>query len=196
MDIANPLNAMQILWINIIMDGPPAQSLGVEPVDHDVLKQKPRNVKQPMITKSVVVNVLLSASIIVLGTLWVFQREMADGTLGKTKRDTTMTFTCFVFFDMFNALSCRSQTKSVFTIGLTTNRMFLLAVAFSIIGQMLVVYFPPLQMVFQTEALTPYDIFFLVSLTSSVLVVSEIKKWFERTMERKMYSTRSELDFV
>ncbi|XP_043648487.1 calcium-transporting ATPase type 2C member 1 [Drosophila teissieri] len=163
---------------------------------NDVLKQKPRNVKQPMITKSVVVNVLLSASIIVLGTLWVFQREMADGTLGKTKRDTTMTFTCFVFFDMFNALSCRSQTKSVFTIGLTTNRMFLLAVAFSIIGQMLVVYFPPLQMVFQTEALTPYDIFFLVSLTSSVLVVSEIKKWFERTMERKMYSSRSELDFV
>ncbi|KAH8378782.1 hypothetical protein KR009_001300, partial [Drosophila setifemur] len=196
MDIANPLNAMQILWINIIMDGPPAQSLGVEPVDHDVLKQKPRNVKQPMITKSVVVNVLLSASIIVLGTLWVFQREMADGTLGKTKRDTTMTFTCFVFFDMFNALSCRSQTKSVFTIGLTTNRMFLLAVAFSIVGQMLVVYFPPLQMVFQTEALTPYDIFFLVSLTSSVLVVSEIKKWFERTMEHKMYTTRSELDFV
>lgn len=196
MDIANPLNAMQILWINIIMDGPPAQSLGVEPVDHDVLKQKPRNVKQPMITKGVVANVLLSASIIVLGTLWVFQREMADGTLGKTKRDTTMTFTCFVFFDMFNALSCRSQTKSVFTIGLTTNRMFLLAVAFSIVGQMLVVYFPPLQMVFQTEALTPYDIFFLVSLTSSVLIVSEVKKWFERTMERKMYSTRSDLDFV
>lgn len=33
------------------MDGPPAQSLGVEPVDHDVLKQPPRNVNQPMITK-------------------------------------------------------------------------------------------------------------------------------------------------
>ncbi|KAI8123507.1 Calcium-transporting ATPase type 2C member 1 [Lucilia cuprina] len=63
--------------------------------------QKPRNVKQPMITKSVIVNVLLSASIIILGTLWVFQREMVDGSLGKTKRDTTMTFTCFVFFDIF-----------------------------------------------------------------------------------------------
>ncbi|XP_037935641.1 calcium-transporting ATPase type 2C member 1-like [Teleopsis dalmanni] len=196
MGIANPLNAMQILWINIIMDGPPAQSLGVEPVDHDVLKQKPRNVKQPMITKSVIVNVLLSASIIILGTLWVFQREMADGTLGKTKRDTTMTFTCFVFFDMFNALSCRSQTKSVFKIGLTSNKMFLMAVGFSIIGQMLVIYFPPLQMVFQTEALSVYDILFLLSLTSSVLIVAEIKKWFERTMERKLYKTRSELDFV
>lgn len=115
MGISNPLNAMQILWINIIMDGPPAQSLGVEPVDQDVLKQKPRNVKQPMISKSLMINVLLSAGIIILGTLWVFQREMADGT-GVTSRDTTMTFTCFVLFDMWNALSCRSQTKSVFQV--------------------------------------------------------------------------------
>ncbi|XP_055378481.1 calcium-transporting ATPase type 2C member 1 isoform X2 [Condylostylus longicornis] len=196
MGIANPLNAMQILWINIIMDGPPAQSLGVEPVDQDVLKQKPRNVKQPMITKAVIVNVLLSASIIILGTLWVFQREMADGSMGLTKRDTTMTFTCFVFFDMFNALSCRSQTKSIFKIGLTSNKMFLMAVAFSVIGQMLVIYFPPLQMVFQTEALSAYDILFLVSLTSSVFIVSEFKKWFERAMERKLYKARSDLDFV
>lgn len=204
MGIANPLNAMQILWINIIMDGPPAQSLGVEPVDQDVLKQKPRNVKQPMITRALIVNVLLSASIIILGTLWVFQREMSDDGLGglsgiggqRTKRYTTMTFTCFVFFDMFNALSCRSQTKSAFKIGLTSNRMFLVAVAFSIIGQMLVIYFPPLQMVFQTEALSAYDILFLISLTSSVFIVSEIKKWFERSMERKMHKTRDELDYV
>uniref|UniRef100_A0A1Q3F825 Calcium-transporting ATPase n=3 Tax=Culex tarsalis TaxID=7177 RepID=A0A1Q3F825_CULTA len=195
MGISNPLNAMQILWINIIMDGPPAQSLGVEPVDQDVLKQKPRNVKQPMISKSLIINVLLSAGIIILGTLWVFQREMADGT-GVTSRDTTMTFTCFVLFDMWNALSCRSQTKSVFQIGLFTNRMFLLAVGFSLLGQLLVIYFPPLQMVFQTEALSAMDLVFLVSLTSSVFIVSELKKWFERTMERRMYRKRSELDFV
>lgn len=73
---------------------------------------------------------------------------------GITPRDTTMTFTCFVFFDMWNALSCRSQTKSVFSIGLFTNRMFLIAVSLSVLGQLLVVYAPPLQRVFQTEALT------------------------------------------
>lgn len=116
MGIPNPLNAMQILWINIIMDGPPAQSLGVEPVDQDVLKKKPRNVKEPMISKALIINVLLSAGLIILGTLYVFQREMEDGSGGKTKRDTTMTFTCFVLFDMWNALSCRSQTKSVFQV--------------------------------------------------------------------------------
>ena len=37
-----PLNPMQILWINIIMDGPPAQSLGVEPLTKDVMKTPPR----------------------------------------------------------------------------------------------------------------------------------------------------------
>uniref|UniRef100_A0A915IFD4 Cation-transporting P-type ATPase C-terminal domain-containing protein n=1 Tax=Romanomermis culicivorax TaxID=13658 RepID=A0A915IFD4_ROMCU len=76
----NPLNAMQILWINIIMDGPPAQSLGVEPVDKDVLKQPPRNVREPMITKWVISNVLLSAAIIITGTMWVFIREVGYNT--------------------------------------------------------------------------------------------------------------------
>ncbi|XP_075225467.1 secretory pathway calcium atpase isoform X2 [Lycorma delicatula] len=192
--IPNPLNAMQILWINIIMDGPPAQSLGVEPVDHDVVKQRPRNVKEPMITKNLIINVLLSASIIILGTLWVFKREMSDNQI--TPRDTTMTFTCFVFFDMFNALSCRSQTKSVFTIGLFTNKMFLVAVSVSVIGQLLVIYFPPLQYTFQTEALTLYDMIFLVSLTSTVFIVSEIKKLLERQLERRRHAPKSSMDFV
>lgn len=178
-----------ILFIDFL-----AQSLGVEAVDQDVLRQRPRNVKQPMITKSVIINVLLSASIIILGTLWVFQREMSDGTV--SKRDTTMTFTCFVLFDMFNALSCRSQTKSIFKVGLFTNKMFLFAVAFSLIGQLLVIYFPPLQMVFQTEALTAQDLLFLVTLTSSVFIVSEVKKWFERAMEQRMHKSKSDMDFV
>ncbi|XP_063234535.1 calcium-transporting ATPase type 2C member 1 isoform X2 [Bacillus rossius redtenbacheri] len=196
MGIPNPLNAMQILWINIIMDGPPAQSLGVEPVDKDVVKQKPRNVKEPMITRSLIFNVLLSACIIIGGTLWVFKREMSDNII--TPRDTTMTFTCFVFFDMFNALSCRSQTKSIFSIGLFSNRMFLVAVTLSVIGQLLVVYFPPLQMVFQTEALHVTDIVFLVGLTSTVFIVLELKKCAEREVEKrqKTMTWKKELDFV
>ncbi|KAK3716112.1 hypothetical protein QZH41_019645, partial [Actinostola sp. cb2023] len=105
--LPNPLNAMQILWINIIMDGPPAQSLGVEPVHRDVMTKPPRNVKDPMITKSLLMKVLVASTLIVTGTLWMFWREMRDNVI--TRRDTTMTFTCFVFFDMFNALSCRSQ---------------------------------------------------------------------------------------
>lgn len=166
---------MQILWINILMDGPPAQSLGVEPVDKDVVRQPPRDSRSSMITRSLMTNVLLSAAIIVFGTLFVFQRELRDNKL--TPRDTTMTFTCFVLFDLFNALSCRSQDKSVFTIGLTTNRPFVLAVAFSLFGQLLVIYAPLMQWVFQTEALSLGDLIFLTCVTSSVFLVSELKKW-------------------
>lgn len=72
----NPLNAMQILWINIIMDGPPAQSLGVEPVDDDIIRQRPRNTKQPMLTGKLIGDILASAAIIVVGTLSVFYKEV------------------------------------------------------------------------------------------------------------------------
>ena len=91
----NPLNAMQILWINIIMDGPPAQrlaesfvrervrssrfssaSLGVEPVDRDVLRKPPRKVTDPMISKRLIVNMVASAAVIVIGTLCVFYAEV------------------------------------------------------------------------------------------------------------------------
>lgn len=177
-ELPNPLNAMQILWINIIMDGPPAQSLGVEPVDKDVLKQPPRNVKEPMITRSVILNVLLSSAIIICGTMWVFMKEMSDNLI--TPRDTTMTFTCFVFFDMWNALSCRSHKKSVFSIGLFKNKMFVLAVTGSIIAQMCVVYVPFLQHIFQTEALHWQDLLFLTGLSSTVFLVSEARKIFDQ----------------
>ncbi|KAM3872898.1 calcium-transporting ATPase type 2C member 1 [Diretmus argenteus] len=178
MNFPNPLNAMQILWINIIMDGPPAQSLGVEPVDRDVIRKPPRNVRDSIITRSLIIKVLVSALIIVCGTLFVFWRELRDNVI--TPRDTTMTFTCFVFFDMFNALSSRSQTRMVHEMGLCSNRMFCYAVLGSIMGQLLVIYFPPLQNVFQTESLSIFDLLFLVALTSSVCVVSEVIKKVER----------------
>ncbi|KAK5861653.1 hypothetical protein PBY51_017112 [Eleginops maclovinus] len=178
MNFPNPLNAMQILWINIIMDGPPAQSLGVEPVDQDVIRQPPRNVRDSILTRSLLSKVLLSALIIVCGTLFVFWRELQDNVI--TPRDTTMTFTCFVFFDMFNALSSRSQTRLVYELGFCSNRTFCFSVLGSIMGQLLVIYFPPLQSVFQTESLSITDLLFLVSLTSSVCVVSEAVKVLER----------------
>ncbi|XP_051871455.1 calcium-transporting ATPase type 2C member 1 isoform X2 [Pristis pectinata] len=192
MNFPNPLNAMQILWINIIMDGPPAQSLGVEPVDKDVIRQPPRNVKDSILTRSLIVKILVSSLIIVSGTLFVFWRELQDNVI--TPRDTTMTFTCFVFFDMFNAWSSRSQTKSVFEIGLCSNRMFCYAVLGSIMGQLLVIYFPPLQKVFQTESLSILDLLFLVGLTSSVCIVSEIIKTLERRKEKNPKRSKSFLD--
>jgi len=119
-------------------------------------------------------NILISAFFITTGTMWVLKSTMEDGKV--TARDTTMTFTTFVFFDMFNALSSRSQTRSVFDVGFLTNKVFCVAVGLSVIGQLLVIYFPPLQYIFQTEPLALSDLIFLVALSSSVFVASEVRK--------------------
>ncbi|KAJ0167826.1 Calcium-transporting ATPase 1 [Colletotrichum tanaceti] len=181
----SPLNAMQILWINIIMDGPPAQSLGVEAVDADVMNRPPRKRNDAVLTRKLLYRVLTSASIIMLGTMLVYRREMlADGEVNR--RDTTMTFTCFVLFDMFNALACRSESKSVLRgeVGLFSNTLFNWAVSLSIAGQLLVIYFPWLQEVFQTEALGLFDLVGLLILCSTVFWADEFRKYWKYSRRR------------
>ncbi|KAM3461669.1 hypothetical protein NHJ6243_004751 [Beauveria neobassiana] len=176
----NPLNPMQILWINIIMDGPPAQSLGVEAVDPDVMNKPPRKRNDPVLTRGVITRVLTSAFIIMVGTMLIYSHEMlADGEV--TRRDTTMTFTCFVLFDMFNALSCRSESKSILRgeVGLFSNNLFNWAVSLSIVGQILVIYLPALQEVFQTVPLTLGDLFRLMVLCSTVFWADELRKYLK-----------------
>lgn len=179
------------------MDGPPAQSLGVEPVDPRVMLQPPRPRNANVLTRRLIRRVLTSALIIMMGTLTIYIREMVDEDDPSspatpdniplrrrivTKRDTTMTFTTFVLFDMFNALTCRSEAKSVLfgEIKLFGNKMFNYAVAGSLAGQLCVIYLPFLQRVFQTEALGLWDLFTLVCITSTVFWVDEIRKWIEK----------------
>uniref|UniRef100_A0A2K6P0T1 Calcium-transporting ATPase n=1 Tax=Rhinopithecus roxellana TaxID=61622 RepID=A0A2K6P0T1_RHIRO len=178
-NLPSPLNAMQILWINIIMDGPPAQSLGVEPVDKDTLRQPPRSVGDTILSRALVLKIFMSAVVIISGTLFIFWKEMPEDR-ASTPRTTTMTFTCFVFFDLFNALTCRSQTKLIFEIGFLGNRMFLYSILGSILGQLAVIYIPPLQRVFQTENLGVLDLLFLTGLASSVFMLSELLKLYEK----------------
>jgi Ca2+-transporting ATPase len=199
----NPLNAMQILWINIIMDGPPAQSLGVEPVDPAVMNSPPRPTHARVLTRPLIRRVLTQAALIMLGTLIIYVHEMGDiddelnpGHMSRvvTNHDTTMTFTCFVFFDMFNALTCRSESKSVLRgeMPLTGNKMFNYAVVGSIIGQLSVIYIPFLQAIFQTEALRLSDVLKLIALASSVFWADELRKYY-KTIKRggpgAMYSS-------
>ncbi|XP_006888934.1 PREDICTED: calcium-transporting ATPase type 2C member 2 [Elephantulus edwardii] len=179
LNLPNPLNAMQILWINIIMDGPPAQSLGMEPVDTDTLLQPPRSIKDTILSRALVLRILLSAAIIICGTLFIFWKEIPEDK-ASTPRTTTMTFTCFVLFDLFNALTCRSQTKLIWEIGFLRNRVFLYSVLGSLLGQLAVVYVPLLQKVFQTENLGVLDLLFLTGLASSVFILSELLKLGQR----------------
>ncbi|CCE62707.1 hypothetical protein TPHA_0D00630 [Tetrapisispora phaffii CBS 4417] len=177
--LPNPLNAMQILWINILMDGPPAQSLGVEPVDNEVMKKPPRKRTDKILTDDVLKRLLTTAVFIIFGTVYVFIKEMAeDGQV--TSRDTTMTFTCFVFFDLFNALACRHSTKSIFELGFFSNKMFNIAVGLSLLGQMCAIYVPFFQSIFKTESLSIGDLAFLLCISCTVFIGDECRKYFSR----------------
>jgi Ca2+-transporting ATPase len=76
--LPSPLNAMQILWINIIMDGPPAQSLGVEPVDEKILRAQPRKADDAIVTQALLARAVTSAILIVYLTLKVFANELGE----------------------------------------------------------------------------------------------------------------------
>jgi len=162
------------------MDGPPAQSLGVEPVDPAVMNRPPRARNARVLTRPLIQRVLQSATVIMIGTMLIYVYEMTDGKV--TARDTTMTFTSFVLFDMFNALTCRSEGKSVLRgeIGLFSNKMFNYAVAGSLIGQATVIYVPFVQKIFQTEALSLLDLVCLIIVASAVFWVDEARKFMKR----------------
>jgi len=180
--LPSPLNAMQVLWINILMDGPPAQSLGLEPSDPDLTKGKPRPRGEKLLNKGIIKRILINATLILSGTFWVLRREyLDDGRLSDHER--TMTFTCFVFFDMMNALACRSQTKSIRH--LPPNKPLFIAVSLSILGQLLVVYWAPLQSVFQTQSLSFGDMATIILISSSVLVTSEWMKYKSRPQRKQ-----------
>ena len=74
----------------------------MEPVDPSLTHEPPRPRSTPILTAALIRRVLTNALIIVSGTLYVYAAERSDGSV--TRRDTTMTFTTFVMFDMFNAL--------------------------------------------------------------------------------------------
>ena len=223
------------------MDGPPAQSLGVEPVDPAVMTRPPRRKDAPVLTKALLRRVLLCAAVITAGTLSTYVAAVSaeaasprsysplagvgpapapagggrararaaragpasgpllaaraapdaagggggggggggDGAPGA--RATTLTFTAFVLFDMFNALTCRSATKSVLRGQvplLRGNGAFSAAVAASLAAQAAVVHVPALQRVFQTEALAAADWARLAALASCVLWADEALKWW------------------
>ena len=158
------------------MDGPPAQSLGVEPVDDRILRAKPRKSSDSLLTRALLSRAISSAILIVFLTLRVFARELNDGRI--TRRDTTMTFMTFVNCDLFNAYACRSSDRCFYEMDFFGNPTFLWAIGGSIIGQLAVIYLPPLQEIFQTEALSAHDILIILILSSSVLIFDTLRKKF------------------
>ncbi|GMM37791.1 Ca(2+)/Mn(2+)-transporting P-type ATPase [Saccharomycopsis crataegensis] len=175
LNLPNPLNPMMILFINIIMDGPPAQSLGVEAVDQDIMNHPPRSKHENILSKRLLQRISLKGLITVLGTIFIYSKEITSDHQ-VTRRDTTMTFVTFVSFDMWNAISCKHNFRSIFQVGFFKNKFFNIALGIIILAELSIVYIPLFQNIFQTEGLSFGDLVFILFVTSSVFVADEVFK--------------------
>ncbi|KAG2109397.1 uncharacterized protein F5147DRAFT_798654 [Suillus discolor] len=173
---SNPLNAMQILFINILMDGPPSQSLGVDPVDPAVMRRPPRKKNEPIITKRLLYRVLFSAATIVCGTSFIYTTALGDDLV--SRREQTMTFTCFVFLDLVSAVQNRGLGC-----GLMQNKMLVTTVSISFLVQLALIYVPFMQAIFQTDALRWEDILTILLIAATSFVLHEGRRYFERRIQ-------------
>ncbi len=99
-----PFTTIQLLWVNIIMDGPPALVLGLEPVRKHVLKRKPVNRNASIITKTMITTIILNA--LYITSVLLLQQNL--NILGASREQmTTVMFCIFAFSVLFNAFNSR-----------------------------------------------------------------------------------------
>ncbi|HEX5108765.1 MAG TPA: cation-translocating P-type ATPase [Vicinamibacterales bacterium] len=177
-----PLLASQILWINLVTDGPPALALGVDPAGEDVMHQPPRPAGEGVLTPQMWRGIAIVGVIMGAGTLFALDASLPGGFVdgsGSLPYAQTMAFTTLMLFQIVNVVNARSDHISAF-VGLFTNRWLWSAVALSVALQVTVVYAPVLQKAFGTVALSAGDWLRCVAIASSVLWLREIDKLFAR----------------
>ncbi|GEP38330.1 ATPase [Nocardioides psychrotolerans] len=177
-----PLNAIQVLWVNIIMDGPPAIALGVDAPRPGLMDEPPRRSTERILNRTRLLQMLRAGLVMAIGTLGVLAvaREQATEAVA-----LTMAFTTFVLFQFFNALNARVERRSVFTRHTFTNRWLWASLGAIVLLQVLVVQAAPLQAVFGTSPLSPLQWLICAAVASSALAVEEVIKSLSRTYGRR-----------
>ena len=163
-----PLSPLQLLWINLVMDGPPALSLGFEPPSKEVLSEKPRRGK-PLLSMPLIGSITISALYISIMVFLLFLREPTY------EKALAVSFNAFVFFQLFNTLNCRSH-KQPFYKGLSKNPLMIITLITMAVIQISINYIPPLAELFNTQPLSSEDWATVFILSSTILLVEEIKK--------------------
>jgi Ca2+-transporting ATPase len=161
MGLPVPFNPIQVLWINIIMDGPPAQSLGVEPPEKNVMERAP--LKEEIIPRKNLIKIIIAGVMMTLGTLALYYFELVSGA--SVIKATSIAFTVFVMFQILNVFNCRAEKFSNFS-----NKFLVAAISLSFLLQLAVIYVPFLQGVFRTTALSIVDWIVIVAVASLILL--------------------------
>jgi Ca2+-transporting ATPase len=168
-----PFTAIHLLWINIIMDGPPAMTLGIEPARPDVMRDKPRSQRAQILGLGRLLRLALYGLAMMVGTLFMFQRGLASQ--GQSYA-LTLGFTTFVLFQFINVFNARSENGTVFNTNFFSNGKLWLALAFVLVMQVLAVQWGPAQAIFDTVDLKLGDWCLAIGVASSVLFLDEGRK--------------------
>lgn len=117
-----PFTALELLWINIIMDGPPALTLGLEPIRPDLLKHKPTRRNENIISKKMLLRIFVNG--IFISVIFILQHF--KNFLGAApEEEATVLFTLFVLFQLFNAFNCRELDDTPMFKNLLKNKLML-----------------------------------------------------------------------
>ena len=163
--IPTPFTPIQLLWINIIMDGPPAQSLGLEGPEKDIMRRPPE--KGELINRKTMIKITISGIVMAIGTLGLFIYELNNGVGDVKTKAITVAFTVFVLYQLFNALNYRSSSND-------RNITLWISLIGSFILQVLVIYVPFLQTIFKTCAIGLFDWILIIIISAIILLTDKI----------------------
>jgi Ca2+-transporting ATPase len=181
-----PLLPLQILWMNLVTDGLPALALGVEPAEEDVMKRPPYSSSESIFGRGMVQFILFAGivmSIVAIAAGFLFWRE-------GNPRWQTILFTTLIFAQLGLALEVRAEKNSLIHIGLFSNPYMIGAIALTVVLQLLVIYVPFLQNIFNTDALIAAELLVAVGFSLLVMLAVEIYKWFLRRRGTKAKATK------
>jgi Ca2+-transporting ATPase len=142
-----PLLALQILWVNLVTDTTNAIPLGLEPKYGDELKQPPRHPKVGLLFPGLLLRVAYMSTLMGIGILLVFNWAQSRVSIEEAR---TIAFCTMVAFEWFRAFNARSDERTVFKLGVLSNRWLLITISAAIMLQVAVVYVPFLQVAFNT----------------------------------------------
>jgi Ca2+-transporting ATPase len=171
-----PLLPLQILWINLVTDGLPGLALAVEPAERDTMRRPPYHPQENIFGRGMGWHIGWVGLLMGLVSLGLGGWAWAAGYAAWQ----TMVFTTLTLSQMGHALAIRANQDSLFTIGLFSNKALLGAVVLTFVLQLGVVYVPFLQGIFNTQALSLFELLLSLILSTVVFWAVEAEKWLRR----------------
>lgn len=174
-----PLTAAQILWLNLVTDGFLDIGLSMEPQEPDLLSATWLKKKLHLVDRNLLLKTMYLAIPMGISSLVMFQ-WVYNGTPHSLDYARTMTLITMAMFQWFNAWNCRSEGKSLLSIGIFSNKWLIVVTLFVLSLQISVVYLPFMQYIFRTVPLRLYDWITILCLSGSIIFIEEIRKWIVR----------------